>query len=75
MLLTVALGSTVAAYHYATGLTVGGGVFERIGIPRARADTGPPSSATRLRAGAVPGCASATCAASPTTSAAEPSPR
>ncbi|AKM31369.1 hypothetical protein AB870_16470 [Pandoraea faecigallinarum] len=34
LLLSVALGSTVAAYHYATGFEIGGGVFEQIGVGR-----------------------------------------
>lgn len=34
MLLSVALCSMAAAYHYATGLELGGGVFEQIGFGR-----------------------------------------
>ncbi|VVE49534.1 hypothetical protein PPN31114_04606 [Pandoraea pneumonica] len=50
LLLSVALGSTVAAYHYATGFELGGGVFHQIGFGRADAAPvaqarGAPSSA------------------------------
>lgn len=31
-LMAVALGSMLAAYHYATGLELGGGVFQQIGL-------------------------------------------
>ncbi|VVE08821.1 hypothetical protein [Pandoraea anhela] len=40
LLLSVALGSTVAAYHYATGFEIGGGVFEQIGFGRQGASPG-----------------------------------
>ncbi|VVD71081.1 hypothetical protein PHO31112_00609 [Pandoraea horticolens] len=41
LLLSVALGSTVAAYHYATGFELGGGVFEQIGFGRQGTSSGP----------------------------------
>jgi hypothetical protein len=40
LLLSVALGSTVAAYHYATGFELGGGVFEQIGFGRSDTSSG-----------------------------------
>jgi hypothetical protein len=40
LLLSVALGSTVAAYHYATGFELGGGVFEQIGFGRSGTSSG-----------------------------------
>lgn len=41
LLLSVALGSTIAAYHYATGFELGGGVFQQIGFGRADAAPAP----------------------------------
>ncbi|VVE44789.1 hypothetical protein [Pandoraea terrigena] len=40
LLLSVALGSTVAAYHYATGFELGGGVFQQIGFGRQGTSSG-----------------------------------
>jgi len=40
LLLSVALGSTVAAYHYATGFEIGGGVFQQIGFGRQGTSSG-----------------------------------
>ncbi|VVE69187.1 hypothetical protein PCA31118_03107 [Pandoraea captiosa] len=57
LLLSVALGSTVAAYHYATGFEIGGGVFEQIGFGRQHTSSG---QAARAR-GAPSRCPGADC--------------
>ncbi|MBN4667370.1 hypothetical protein HUS70_19410 [Pandoraea nosoerga] len=57
LLLSVALGSTVAAYHYATGVELGGGVFQQIGFGRQGTSSG---AATHAR-GAPPSCRADDC--------------
>ncbi|WP_374625820.1 hypothetical protein [Pandoraea sp.] len=61
LLLSVALGSTVAAYHYATGFELGGGVFQQIGFGRQNASSGPGAHAR----GATPSCSGSDCRGSP----------
>ncbi|AHB08597.1 MULTISPECIES: hypothetical protein [Pandoraea] len=57
LLLSVALGSTVAAYHYATGFELGGGVFQQIGFGRQGTSSAP---ASRAR-GAPSSCSGGDC--------------
>ena len=61
LLLSVALGSTVAAYHYATGFELGGGVFQQIGFGRQNTSSGRGAHAHS----ATPSCSGSDCRGGP----------
>ncbi|VVE21499.1 hypothetical protein [Pandoraea soli] len=63
LLLSVALGSTVAAYHYASGFELGGGVFQQIGFGRQGTSSGQGAHARN----AASSCAGNDCRGDPAT--------
>ena len=63
LLLSVALGSTVAAYHYASGFELGGGVFQQIGFGRQGTSFGPGAHVRK----AASSCSGSDCRGDPAT--------